>query len=181
MSGTPHQNQEGGAAPNFNLHYGNITIHNGGTVHGGTLSKVEITNSCQKPNNKQATGGGGVDGKCLDKNDGVAASDGRSGVAASDGRGEIQTTTRATHTGKDDHGALYIPHDLIPVNVSEITLKHVEPYFQDYYRYFATDPDVRKSFDENKGYHLDYNVIHGEKFKIILTDLHQLIKNEGNK
>ena len=171
MSGTPHQNQEGGAAPHYNLHYGNITIHNGGTVHGGTLSKVEITNSCQKPNNKQATGGGGVDGKCLDKNDGVAASDGRSGVAASDGRGEIQTTTRATHTGKDDHGALYIPHDLIPNDLSEIALKHVGKYFQDYYRYFATDPDVRKSFDENKGYHLDYNDIHGEKFKIILTDL----------
>ena len=72
MSGTPHQNQEIGAGPIYNLRYGNITIHNGGTVHGGTLSKVEITNSCQKPNNKQATGGGGVDDKCLDKNDGVA-------------------------------------------------------------------------------------------------------------
>ena len=96
MSGTPHQNQEFGA-PSYNLHYGNINIHNEGTVHGGTLSKIEITNSCKKPNNKQATGGGGVDGKCLDKND---------GVAASNGRGEIQTTTRATYTGKGDHGAL---------------------------------------------------------------------------
>ena len=181
MSGTPNQNQKVGTAQNYNLHCGNLNFINGGTIHGGINSKVEITNSSQKQNDKQATGGGGVDGKCLDKNDGVAASDGRSGVAASDGRGGIQTTTRATHTGKDDHGALYIPPDLIPVDVKDITLTHVESYFQDYYRYFATDPDVRKSFDENKGYHLDYSATHGEKFKIILTDLHQLIKNEGNK
>ena len=120
MSGTPCQNQEFGA-PSYTSHYGNITIHNGGIVHGGTLSKVEITNSCTKPNIKQATGRGGVDGKCLDKND---------GVAASDGRGEIQTTTRATHTWKDDHGALYIPHDLTTVDLSDITLKRVGKYFE---------------------------------------------------
>ena len=36
-------------------------------------------------------------------------------------------------------------------------------------------------FDNDKGYCLDYNVSRGEKFKHILTELHQLIKNEGQK
>ena len=40
---------------------------------------------------------------------------------------------------------------------------------------------MRCLFDTNKGYVLDYNVSHGEKFKYILTELHQLIKNEGQK
>ena len=173
MSDTPHQSQQSGTPVNDRSTNTIYTSHNGCmvNVNGTTLSNVQQSDSYPKQNNKPATGGGGVDGKCLNKED---------HVAASDGRGEIQTTPRATHAGKDEHGALYIPHDLIPLDPGDITLDHVEEYFQDYYRYFAIDSDVRKSFDDNKGYHLDYNELHGEKFKIILTDLHQLIKNEGH-
>ena len=77
---------------------------------------------------------------------------------------------------------LYISHIILFLLISVISRSSTwGKKNQNHYRYFATNPDVRKSFDENKGYHLDYNVIHGEKFKVILTDLHQLIKNEGNK
>ena len=36
-------------------------------------------------------------------------------------------------------------------------------------------------FDTNNGYVLDYNISHGVKSKDILTELHQLIKNERQK
>ena len=70
---------------------------------------------------------------------------------------------------------------LFPSILKNITLDHAKKYSDEYYKVFATDTDVRCLFDNNKGYVLDYNVSHGEKFKYILTELHQFIKNEGQK
>ena len=41
----------------------------------GTVNNVQFTNSYHHPVNELATGWWGVDDKCLDANDGVAASD----------------------------------------------------------------------------------------------------------
>jgi len=133
---------------------------------GGTINNLQITNnnSHQHRVNEPATGGEGIDEKCLDANDCVA-----------------QTTLGVTHSGKDEHGALYIPNDLIPPDPNMITLDHAKKYFDEYYRVFAKDTDVRYLFDNDKGFCLEYNDSHGEKFKYILTELHQLIKNEGQK
>ena len=138
---------------------------------GGTLNNLQITsnNSYQQPVNEPAAARGGIGEKYPDAND---------DVAASDCRRKTQTTPRVTHSGKDEHGALYIPDELIPLDPKKITLDHAKKYFDEYYKVFATDTDVRCLFDTNKGYVLDYNVSHGEKFKYILTELHQLIKNE---
>ena len=62
--------------------------------------------------------------------------------AFSDCRSKTQTTPRVTHSGKDEHGALYIPDDLIPLDPKKITLDHAKKYFDEYYEDFATDTDV---------------------------------------
>ena len=162
MSAPPHQSQQSG------MHY-NLTQSGGCTINVNGTNNI----SYQQPvNEPAATARGGIGEKFPDANDDVAASDCRS---------KTQTTPRVIHSGKDEHGALYIPHDLIPLDPKNITLDHAKKYFDEYYKVFATDTDVRCLFDTNKGYVLDYNVSHGEKFKYILTELHQLIKNEGQK
>ena len=162
MSAPPHQSQQSG------LHY-NLTHNDKCTINVNGTNNI----SYQQPvNEPAATARGGIGEKFPDANDDVAASDCRS---------KIQTTPSVIHSGKDEHGALYIPHDLIPLDPKNITLDHAKKYFDEYYKVFATDTDVRCLFDTNKGFVLDYNVSHGEKFKYILTELHQLIKNEGQK
>ena len=169
MSAPPRQSQQSGMSVNDGSTKTNYTNNNGSMINvngGGTINNLQITNnnSHQHPVNEPATGGGGIDEKCLDANDCVA-----------------QTTLGVTHSGKDEHGALYIPHDLIPPEPNMITLDHAKKYFDEYYRVFAKDTDVRNLFDNDKGFCLEYNDSHGEKFKYILTELHQLIKSEGQK
>ena len=169
MSAPPRQSQQSGMSVNDGSTKTNYTNNNGSMINvngGGTINNLQITNnnSHQHRVNEPATGGEGIDEKCLDANDCVA-----------------QTTLGVTHSGKDEHGALYIPHDLIPPEPNMITLDHAKKYFDEYYRVFAKDTDVRYLFDNDKGFCLEYNDSHGEKFKYILTELHQLIKSEGQK
>ena len=152
MSAPPHQSQQSG--PHYNHTNTNGCMFNVSGV--GTLNNLQImsNNSHQQPvNEPAATARGGIGEKFPDANDDVAASDCRS---------KTQTTPRVIPSGKDEHGALYIPHDLIPLDPKNITLDHAKKYFDEYYKVFATDTDVRCLFDTNKGYVLDYNVSHGE-------------------
>jgi len=129
MSAPPHQSQQSGPPCNdgsTNTNY-NHTNNNGCmfNVNGvGTLNNQQITsnNSYQQPVNEPATTRGGIGEKWPDAND---------DVAASDCRRKTQTTPRVTHSGKDEHGALYIPDDLIPLNPKRITLDHAKKYFDE--------------------------------------------------
>jgi len=151
MSAPPRQSQQSGMSVNDGSTNTNYTNNNGYIINvdgGGTLNNLQISNnnSYQHQVNELATGGGGIDKKCPDANDCVA-----------------QTTLGVTHSGKDERGALYIPNDLIPPDPNMITLDHAKKYFDEYYRVFVKDTDVRYLFDNDKGYCLEYNDSHGKK------------------
>ena len=88
----------------------------------GTFNNLQITsnNSYQQPVNEPATtAGGGIGETWPYAND---------DVAGSDCRRKTQITPRVTHSGKDEHGAFYTPHDLIPLDPYMITLDHTKKY-----------------------------------------------------